>query len=257
MKLSAIATVFGAALLFGTPAKAMFIDFTDGAWSNLFAGGDSPIPPTSTMTVFNAGGAGFDVTATVTNGAPQPVESFFLDTTESINTASNVCIGGVDGGPVFACSHDGLGAGVDNADPDRDEIDGNEVLTITISQVVEITAIYLLDFFFSGENQEIANVDYSNGNSDTFQPSVVADDPGTGTGYAAFAVANERTTTLVFRAGTLDGQNDDAGVGDFALAGIEFNVVEDREIPVPAALPLLLTGLFGLGMLGRRRRTEA
>jgi len=43
-----------------------------------------------------------------------------------------------------------------------------------------------------------------------------------------------------------------SGVQPIGLAGIQ--IVEIAAIPLPAALPLFLTGLVGLGILGRKRR---
>lgn len=247
MRLGVISAAFGAAILLGSPAQAMFVDFTSDVWGGREASDPRPPVGNPSMTVFNAGGPGIDVTATL-----EGVTVGNLDTTEGVtNLSGGFCLGTRPGVPDFACDHDGIGAGFSNADIDRDEIDGDEVLKITLSEVVEITAIYLLDFFFALEDNEIASVDFDgDGIADqTFTPE---DGFSTsGNGFAAFVVPNVRTSMLAFFAG--DG-NDLQGVGDFALAGIEFNPVEDREIPVPAALPLLLTGLFGLGFIGRRRR---
>ncbi|GMG82497.1 hypothetical protein LNKW23_17100 [Paralimibaculum aggregatum] len=216
-------------LLAAQPANAFFVDFTD---TDVF-----PAGPNAAVVVPNAGGSG--VTLTI-SGTPQ--EPNFNDVVS--NLAAGFCNGTRPGLALdFECESDGAGIGGFNPD----EVDGEEMLTVSFSQSVEITAIYLLDFFFDEDGNEIANVDYMNGNDDTFVP-----EEGFalfGNGFAAFTVNNEITSVVKFTAG--DG-NDNQGVGDYALAGIEFNLIE-REIPVPAALPLLLTGIAGLALYRRRR----
>ncbi|MEM9146412.1 MAG: hypothetical protein AAGC57_09450 [Pseudomonadota bacterium] len=228
----------GAAMLTGTSAHALFVDFTGDAFSNIAAGDGS------VMVTQNGGPGGLDFTLMSTGGS--------IDTTESVaDDQANFCLGTLGGSPDFSCAHDGIGIGSSDADNNRDEIDSDETLKVSISETVEITAIYLLDFFFTNGDNELAFADYS-GSSQTFEP--VENFDTSGNGFAAFTGLSVTTNMITFSAG--DG-NDNQGVGDFALAGIEFNVIETEAIPLPGALPLLLTGIAGLGFFGWRRRAQA
>lgn len=242
MKTGMISAVAGLAMLAGTPAHAVFVDFTALQWDGIQASDN--VTSSSNL----VGGVGVTVSSTGGN----------LDTSEPFLPSGALCSTGVGGSPAFACQTDGIGIGLDNSDPDRDEINGDEVLTITLSELVEVTAIYLLDFFFDGasENQEQAEVDFGgDGVDEVLVPLEEFNVLAPGNGFAPFFLtSSEAATVITFHAGM---GNDAAGDGDFAVAGIEFNIVEDRPIPVPAALPLLLTGLVGLGFIGRRRRAAA
>lgn len=242
MKTAMISAVAGLAMFAGTPAHAVFVDFTANVWDGIQAGDN-------TTSSFNfVGGVGVTISSVGGN----------LDTSESNLPSGALCSTGVGGSPAFACQTDGVGIGIDNNDIDRDEINGDEVLTITLSELVEVTAVYLLDFFFDGasDNQEQADVDFGdNGVDETLAPEEAFNALAPGNGFAPFFLTSaEAATVITFQAGM---GNDAAGNGDFAVAGIEFDIIEDRPIPVPAALPLLLTGLIGLGFVGRRRRAAA
>lgn len=241
MKTRLFSAVAVSAFAIATSANALFVDFTDTA---VFPSPLSPVGGPVTVTV-----GGIDVTVTGVNGASVN-QLNFDDTVTSPGAA--FCTGGESGGPDFACLSDGAGIGGFNAD----EVDGQEQLTVDFSSTVAITAVYLLDFFSIDQNdEEQANIDFNNGTDITVQPQNLF---GIDNGYDPVTGLSQVTTRVTFTAGS---GNDTFGVGDFAVAGIEFNSLDlppiDTRIPVPAALPLLLSGIAGLVLVRRRRSAPA
>ncbi len=233
MKTRLFSAVAVSAFAIATSANALFVDFTD---TGVFPSPLSPVGGPVTVSV-----GGIDVTVTGVNGAGAN-QLNFDDTVTSPGAA--FCTGGESGGPDFACLSDGAGIGGFNPD----EVDGQEQLIVDFSETVEITAVYLLDFFsLSDADEEQANINFNNGSDLTVQPQNLF---GVDNGYDPVTGLSQTTTRVVFTAS--DG-NDTFGVGDFAVGGIEFNLVEDARIPVPAALPLLLSGIAGLALFRRRR----
>ncbi|GMG82498.1 hypothetical protein LNKW23_17110 [Paralimibaculum aggregatum] len=219
-----LSIIAAAGIAVSTSANALFVDLTD---TSLF-----PAGPVGGPVATSVGG----VTVTVTSS---PNTLNFNDIIASPGTSAFCTAGGGS----FACDSDGAGIG----GPNPDEINGDEVLTITFSEAVEITAFYLLDFFFDEDDEESAEISYDSGPSDVVDATEVF--VQFGNGFFASTGLSRITSTVTFVA--LD-SNDLQGVGDFAVAGLEFNLIE-REIPVPAALPLMLTGLAGLALYRRRR----
>ena len=222
-----LSVLAASALAFSTSAHALFVDFTDESGNFTGTG-------LSSATVVVGG-------VTVTLSAT-PAMNFSDNLADE--SSSDFCDGfsGTPSSPTFACDSDGAGIG-------DDEINGDEVLKVSFSKTVEVTAYYFLDFFFEVEDEESANVDFNNG----FDEDVMADEPFEidADGFFERTGLSQNTSTVTFVA--LD-SNDLQGVGDFALAGLEFNLIEgEPEIPVPAALPLILTGIAGLALFRRRR----
>lgn len=254
MKLGVLGAVAATGMALATPASAVFVDLTSGA--GLVA---DPLPANPD------GRSGItSVLATVpTSSGPVSFKiSAGMDTlnfVEDIVNGGTFCgpaIGSGAGGGMFACDFDGIGVG------DDDEIGGDEFLVIDISQAVRITRLYLLDLFFNGATEdetEQALIDYNaDGTIDQMVISTEPFDPDTNPlGEVDFsppvAFQGFFTTRIILRASP---GNDGFGVGDFALAGLDFEV-EDRMIPLPGALPLLVTAMAGLGFLGWRRRSSA
>jgi hypothetical protein len=138
----------------------------------------------------------------------------------------------------LACDRDGLGIG----DDEITQISTGESLTITFSDFVSITAIHLLDLF-TGQSFEQALITHSGG-SFTINASEAL---GVGlSGYALYAAGAIVTNFLTFSGPNLFG---DDGTNDYALAALDVEAV-----PLPGALPLLLSGIAGLAFASRRRR---
>lgn len=155
-----------------------------------------------------------------------------------------------DNGPgsvgVLAGLNDGVGL-------NDDEIsEGGQYLTVVFDRPVRLTGFWALDLFRDGARDtdpETAQV-YA-GSTPTGAPlaSLAATEvkiigtPGVGFGF--LGGLNFVGTTFTFN--ELDGGNDGAGVGDYALAGLEI-----AAIPVPAGGLMFGTALLGLGLLRRR-----
>lgn len=186
-------------LLVASAAQATVLDFTDPTTYDISG---------STLT-----GDGF-ASATATGG---PL---------NISEAGPGAIGPLAG------TVDGLGIG-------DDEISfPNESFSLSFSDGVTLTAIYLLDFFM-GEQMFVSN----GVETVTFTADAAAGDT---TGFFAGGLGLTGST-FTFTAGQTDDVNSVAG--DFALAGVSFSVV-----PLPAAMLLLLGALGGLTLLQRRGR---
>jgi hypothetical protein len=144
----------------------------------------------------------------------------------------------------LACIRDG--AGVRDGD---DEVTGHaETLTVTFSDIVEITGIRLLDFFRNaGGAAEVAFVNGGNIlNTVDFTANMLGPDANTMGGYFVGSgfVPRLIVTSLIFTAPGIAG---DDGINDYALAAIDFTAV-----PLPASALLLLGSLGGFAWLRRR-----
>ena len=213
---------FLAAMGLGASANAALVDFTVPELN----GG---VTPSAAVTV---DGVTFTLTA-------NPAQLNFNDSIT--NPAGAAC-------SILACANDGAGV----AD---DELTGAEVLTLTISEAVNITGLYFLDLFFdpSNSDQESAIVDF---NGDGADVELFANEmySASENGFAFFMITDPDaalTSLVVFTVGAL---NDGIGRADYAFAGLTFEKIGAPEVPVPAALPLLLSGIAGLGFASRRRR---
>ena len=144
-------------------------------------------------------------------------------------------------GPL-AGENDGLGIGDDEiTTPDQ-------FVTITFDKVVELTRVWVLDFFTAVDGSDAEEVDVFAGLGDSGTPitSFTASTPaGIGPGIGAFSTSFFGTTFTF----APNGANDGEGFADFALAGIEFS-----EIPLPAGVLLLAGALGGLGLMRRRKQ---
>lgn len=235
-----------ALLTFSTSAHAVLADLTSSVWTIVDGTTDTDGTPASA--VLEATFGGVTVTLTSTGGNLNNLE-------DVADSGLGLCDGTLD------CDFDGFGVGTGAP---GDEVGPNQTIKVTFSESVTVTDIYVLDMFFAeGEvSQEGATADFTNGNifdlgaDETFSTAGNGDasfDLSDGSQYTVDtgSAGDQLTTMIVFS--NLDG-NDGNGVGDFALAGIEFTVDEDpNPIPVPATLPLLLSGIAGLALYRRRR----
>ena len=152
---------------------------------------------------------------------------------------------------ILVCSGDGLGIGDDEVSAIG--VAPGEVLTVTFGTALTIDKIFLLDLFTSpnGREAERATVAYNGGSVDiNADPNKT---PNGDSGFRVFEFSTPIVTSfLQFSAPTIPGVNDSLGVNDHAVAGIS-------ATPLPAALPIYLTGLGLMGLLGwfKRRRASA
>ena len=151
---------------------------------------------------------------------------------------------------ILTCAGDGLGIGDDEV---SSGVGAGEVLTIKFGTALTIDKIFLLDLFTSlnGREAERATVTYDGGSV-----HIDADPnerPDGDSGFRVYVFSTPIVTDfLAFSAPLLTGVNDGLGVNDYAVAGI-------ATTPLPAALPIYLTGLGLMGLLGwlKRRRAAA
>lgn len=201
-------------LLFGiaTGASGLTIDFTAPEW----IGVEGQL--TYTKTVF-----GIDVT---------------LDGNGGVLTYNANDPGGLISIPPLFGDGDGIGI-ID------DEVSQTELLTISFSQSIRATDLYLLDAFGSSSEQEAAEISIDGG---LFE--AVA---GLGNPYGfveidltTFASFSGAFSSLTFR--TLS----DGGISDYSVAGLEFSPA--NEVPEPATMLLFGAGLTGLAAFRNRRK---
>lgn len=237
MKTILIAALSASAIAISSWAHALFVDFTS------VDTGDFP----ATVPSYGQTVSGVTFTLTSPTGG--------LNANDEVSDPSRpFCTGAHAGAPDFDCLSDGFGVGTGPVD--GDEVGPGESLVLDISETVKITHIYVLDLFAQdmepGTPEESAQIDFGgNGSVDEEFTAieVLLVDPNGFEAYAVTSAAN-MTNRIVFTAGI---ENDGAGVPDYALAGISFDLIPEERIPLPAALPLLLSGIAGLTLLRRRR----
>lgn len=128
-----------------------------------------------------------------------------------------------------------------------DEVGQQEFLTLTFNKKVKLTAAYFLDLFISKDDaSEFETARITDGDSlQDFDAYNVYPQNG---GFGAFATVGLVGTTFLF----FDSSgNDDIGVGDYALAGLDV-----APIPLPAGFLLLGTAVGGLGLARRRKKAQ-
>ncbi len=146
----------------------------------------------------------------------------------------------------LALQNDGIGIG-------DDEIDFGQTLMMDFDRLVRVTRVFFLDLFEApdGTSHEAPIVaSDASGNVDVDLSTLqkfgdMAPGWTTGTFGSPFV---GRTFSF-----TAAASNDGMGSPDYALAGIEFEVV---PAPLPAAAVLFGTALMGLGALARAAQAE-
>jgi hypothetical protein len=211
------ACVAGALMVGAVSASAAVLDFTDLATFTT----RSAASATGTID-----GIGFTITGSSAN----------LTYNE---TSGPGAIGGLAG------DIDGIGLG-------NDEINGLEYITVTFDRAVQLTQVFLLDFFRANTGDAEQATVYSGvppvaGNVlASFEATEIFTRGGAGLGSFALGATG---TVFTFDAGT---GNDGIGMGDFALAGLDL-ALQPAPIPLPAGGLLIGTALAGFGVLRRRR----
>ena len=145
----------------------------------------------------------------------------------------------------LACIRDGFGIGDDEV-----SIGGLETVTVSFTSEVFIQSFSVLDLFRSADskNFEVGEYSVDGGATYTSFGSIANEAIDAGlSGALVVNLVNVFTDSIIFRAPAISFSNDDVGVNDFALAGLEV-------VPVPGAAILLLSGLAGLGFAGRKKK---
>ncbi|MGF1446506.1 MAG: hypothetical protein ACFBRM_09935 [Pikeienuella sp.] len=177
-----------------------------------------------------------------------------------------VACGGNDGdlatGPTFGTDPQGLVLVINESTTDvNDDPDGG-VITFSFANPVDISSVTLLDLDDNAD--DVGKIDFGFEFADTNlarRDVLVSDLLNSNTKVLGGALGSENSLvefTFVDESGTVDGAFQ--GVSEFsieyngvsgAVAGLTY---ERFDVPVPAALPLMLTGLGLLGYLRARRR---
>ncbi|MBI1365644.1 MAG: VPLPA-CTERM sorting domain-containing protein [Alphaproteobacteria bacterium] len=148
----------------------------------------------------------------------------------------------------LACEIDGLGVGDDEITGGApNTLQTGEWLTVTFDRQVRLTGVAVLDLFYSNRGAEAATIAWQGGSA-TISAAELED-----SGLSGFAALNFITGVLTnfvsFTAANLFGDN---GNNDYAVAALSY-----EPVPLPAALPLFLAGLAGLGFARARKRQTA
>lgn len=146
----------------------------------------------------------------------------------------------------LADDNDGIGV----ADDEISNIP-KEYITVSFSEDVMFTGARFLDLFFEEgqQDQEMVQIWFgtdTSGDADVLFAANKVYQSEAGYFAGEFSWTGD---TLTF--GVMNGQNDGQGVGDYALAAIDLEVM---PIPLPAAGFLLLGGLGGLVAMKRRKK---
>jgi hypothetical protein len=158
----------------------------------------------------------------------------------------------VTAGPAWLCAsitQDEDGFGVKTVLPDEtDEIDGLEYLTLSFSQSVNVSDVFITDLFNEGY-LELGKISINGGSAQTFA-ALAGQTPNTN-GQLTLDL-DTVVTSLTFSAPTSFLKNH-----DFALKGISYTPTRSTEVPElsGSAAPLALMLLVGCAiLLGDRRR---
>ena len=241
-----------AAALIVAPAavsQAAIIDLTLNSLTSL--NGQSSSPAIGTSGALQAGPssdlfAPLEYRLTVNSGT--------FNFNENHNSVATFC------GSVLACQKDGLGI-------NNDELTApHQTLTIDFDREVWIDELFFLDLFPHRSNErpdgsparEQAVLTVVNTTDPSFNTTLIYDASTVRIHGGPLQVTNPfrtvQATQLIFSA--VDGIDfrDDRS-NDYAVAGLR--VSDIGVVPVPAALPLLITGLAALGLAARRRKSTA
>jgi len=136
-----------------------------------------------------------------------------------------------------------------------DDVGGGLELRFDFAQEYDISTLHFWNF--TGESFDVDNVDFTFFDSSSTQVGSLSITPALGSspGIRAEDIALAAPLNVQFVTAFLTGSNRQV---DFQNIGFTAEVSAPRPpsaVPAPAALPLMLTGLIGAGLLSRRKKT--
>ncbi|MGF1640716.1 MAG: hypothetical protein ACFCUO_07180 [Rhodospirillales bacterium] len=237
------AAIAAATLAAGNASAAFYIDATvNGAVWSLVGNTATTIAPLPGVGTVTATASASPITQTTFDGNA---------------AATAFCAGG---GGSLACQKDGFGVG----DGDDEVTDPTQSITVSWANPVDITAIYLLDFFTNNPTTndpswtEQADITINGVTRSFFATATGGDTTGAFTItavdlLAAGFVAGDLSgvTQITFAAPSVQGCTLTGGVGcnDYAVAGV-------AAVPLPGAVWLFGSGLLAMLGVGYTRRRK-
>jgi hypothetical protein len=154
-----------------------------------------------------------------------------------------------DGGPPFPLVTVTGGSVSFANDLLEDRINDDAAVSTTFDFAIDIAA-FGGDFDLAGPGGVGSGISFAV--SDGVTTEAVASLPGTAQGFFGFIVDGPETFSQVL----LSELDPAAGIETYSLDDLTYGSGTPPPIPVPAAMPLMLAGLAGFGLLARRRRRD-
>lgn len=128
-------------------------------------------------------------------------------------------------------------------------------LLFDFNQEYDISTLHFWNY--TGETYDVDNIDFTFFDSSSTQVGSLSVMPALGTspGISAEDISLAAPLNVQFVSAFLTGTNDQIDFQNIGFTAEVSTPVTPAAVPLPAGLPLMLSGIFGLGYLARRKKT--